>query len=150
MRMSITLMAGLLWSHVALMAYSIFTGTQYEQAITHHWIYGLLFIMNFIAAIAMSLSAFNKKYFEMALQATINLMVTSGISIWAYGLFLNPDVFIFSLQRGMRYIFIALAIGLLLSFYRKWVWSENLRKSGTIRKALNDVLEEQQEAKTNE
>lgn len=149
MRMSITLMAGLLWSHVAMMAYSIITGVQYDHAITYDWLYLLLFVMNFITAIIMSLAAWNKKYFELALQATINLMVTSAITIWAYGIFFNPDVFIFSLQRGMRYAFIALAIGLLLSFYKKMVWSETLRKSGNIRQALNDVLDEQ-EVKNNE
>lgn len=145
MRMSITLMAGLLWSHVAMMGYAIFTGTQYDNAITHDWIYALLFVMNLITAIIMSLAAWNKKYFEIALQATINLMVTSAISIWAYGVFFNPDVFIFSLQRGMRYAFIALAIGIMLHLYKKMVWSETLRKSGTIKQALNDVLEEQED-----
>lgn len=149
MRMSVTLMAGLLWSHVAMMGYAILTGTEYDNAITHDWLYGLLFAMNLITAIIMSLAAWDKKYFELALQATINLMVTSAITIWAYGVFFSPDVFIFSLQRGMRYVFIALAIGLLLSFYRKMVWSETLRKSGNIRQALNDVLEEQ-EVKNNE
>lgn len=144
MRMSITLMAGLLWSHVAMMGYAILTDTQYDNAISHDWIYGLLFAMNLITAIAMSLAAWNKKYFEIALQSTINLMVTSAISIWAYGLFIHSEVFIFSLQRGMRYCFIALAIGIMLHFYKKMVWSETLRKSGNIRQALNDVLEEQE------
>ena len=144
MRMSITLMAGLLWSHVAMMGYAILTGTEYDNAITHDWIYALLFVMNLITAIALSLAAWNKKYFEIALQATINLMVTSAISIWAYGIFFNPDVFIFSLQRGMRYALIALLVGIMLHFYKRMVWSENLRKSGTIRQALNDVLEEQE------
>ena len=144
MRMSITLMAGLMWSHVAMMGYSILTGVEYDNAITHNWIYGLLFAMNLITAIIMSLAAWDKKYFEIALQATINLMVTSAISIWAYGVFIHSDVFIFSLQRGMRYAFTALAIGIMLHFYKRMVWSENLRKSGNIKKALNDVLEEQE------
>lgn len=144
MRMPITLMAGLMWSHVAMMGYSIITGTTYDNAITHDWIYALLFVMNLITAIALSLAAWNKKYFEIALQATINLMVTSAISIWAYGLFINSEVFIFSLQRGMRYAFIALAIGIMLHLYRRMVWSETLRKSGNIRQALTDVLEEQE------
>ena len=145
MRMSVTLMAGLMWSHVAMMGYAILTGTQYDNAISHDWIYGLLFAMNLITAIAMSLAAWDKKYFELALQATINLMVTSAISIWAYGLLFNPEVFIFSLQRGMRYCFIALAIGIMMHLYKRLVWSETLRKSGTIRRALNDVLEEQED-----
>ena len=144
MRMSITLIAGLLWSHVAMMGYAILTDTQYDNAITHDWLYGLLFAMNLITAIAMTLAAWNKKYFEIALQFTINLMVTSAISIWAYGLFIHSEVFIFSLQRGMRYVFIALAIGIMLHFYKKMVLSETLRKSGNIRQALNDVLEEQE------
>lgn len=147
MRMSITLMAGLLWSHVAMMGYSILTGIQYDHAITYNWLYGVLFAVNFITAIIMSLAAWDKKFFEMALQATINLMLTSGVTIWAYGTLLNQDAFIFSLQRGFRYFFIALAMGLLLKFYKQMVWSETLRKSGTIRKALNDVLDEQQEVK---
>lgn len=144
MRMSITLMAGLLWSHVAMMGYAILTGTQYDHAITYPWLYGLLFAVNLVTAIIMSLAAWDKKFFEMALQATINLMLTSGVTIWAYGTLLNQDAFIFSLQRGFRYLFIALAMGLLLKFYKQMVWSETLRKSGNIRQALNDVLEEQE------
>lgn len=145
MRMTTSLMAGLLWSHVAMMSYAIFTSVEYDHAIQSQWLYTLLFIVNTAAAITMTMAAINKKFFSIAMQMVTNLMLTSSIVIWSYGTIINSDAFIFSLQRGMRYLFLALLSYTLLRVYNKMVWSEQIRKGSDIRGAVNDILIEQEE-----